>query len=216
MLLCHSKNPSHLKEEGKGSWHISCLTRISSRCVWLLSCLGCEMNGASADRGGRCSGKLRSSRSRSWQESSSRSRRSFSSIQLFSWARLSNFSCRKSLVLSYSRFCVRCSLHTGQSLAQAWRSGIVESGRGMNLLVGEGCDSVLVTLVLYLSLLLMNASVLQQRLHLFFSQPRLLLQLSLQRLHLDSCNNSSQSTHSKLFKISTYSIKIFILHKKIN
>ncbi len=112
-------------------------------------------------------------------------------------------------MLSYSRFCVRCSLHTGHSLAQAWRSGFVESGRGVNLLVCEGRDSVVVTLVLYLSLLLMNASVLQQRLHLFFSQPRLLLQLSLQRLHLAIQHRASCSTLAL-----AYYKKKFILHKK--
>ena len=49
----------------------------------------------------------------SWFWSSSRSRQSFSTIQLFSLARESNFSFRKSLVLSYSRFWVRWSLERG-------------------------------------------------------------------------------------------------------
>lgn len=48
--------------------------------------------------------------SRLWQESNSLSSRSFSTIQLFSWARALNFSCRKSLVLSCNKFWVRWSL----------------------------------------------------------------------------------------------------------
>lgn len=47
---------------------------------------------------------------RLWQESSSLSSRSFSAIHFFSWARVSNFSCRKSLVLPYNKFWVRWSL----------------------------------------------------------------------------------------------------------
>lgn len=45
-----------------------------------------------------------------WWDSSSLSSRSFSDIQFFSWDRESNFSLRKSFVLSYNRFCVRSSL----------------------------------------------------------------------------------------------------------
>lgn len=48
--------------------------------------------------------------SRLWQESNSLRSRSFSTIQLFSWARALNFSCRKSLVLSCNKFWVRWSL----------------------------------------------------------------------------------------------------------
>lgn len=45
-----------------------------------------------------------------WWDSSSLSSRSFSDIQLFSWERVSNFSFKKSFVLSYNRFWVRSSL----------------------------------------------------------------------------------------------------------
>lgn len=57
---------------------------------------------------------------RSWQESSSLSSLSFSTIQVFSCARDSNFSCKKSLVLCWSRFWVLWSLKW-----QMWQDRVI-------------------------------------------------------------------------------------------
>ena len=53
------------------------------------------------------------------------------------------------------------------------------------LLVGQICNALLVSPALHLALVHLDPAVLQQRLHLLFSQPGLLLHLGLQRLHLD-------------------------------
>ena len=54
------------------------------------------------------------------------------------------------------------------------------------LLVGQICNALVVSVLLHLALVHLDPAVLQQRLHLLFSQPGLLLHLGLQRLHLDS------------------------------